>query len=111
MRRRNNDEDMSNTELGVELGEPFLAYKSDIVLGQKYRDTITGYEGVATTVTFFLNACERVGLESYDAERREVKTEVFDSPRLVHVETGVQATTERTGGPGDPNSRPGPNAR
>lgn len=96
---------------GIELGEPYLAYKSDIVMGEKYKDTITGFEGVATSVTFFLNACERVGLEGFDEERKKVLVEIFDAPRLVHIATGVQATTEKTGGDRDVASRPGANLR
>lgn len=74
-------------------------YKSDIKLGDRYRDTQTGYEGVATGVTFWQHACERVILETYDAERREVKTETFDSPRMEHCETKAKARTTKTGGP------------
>lgn len=76
-------------------------YKSDIQLGERYRDEQTGYEGVATSITFFQFACERVCLETYDAERKQVKEAVFDAPRLTSVATGQTATTERTGGPGN----------
>jgi hypothetical protein len=74
-------------------------YKSDIVMGEKYVDTQTGYEGTATIVTFFQHGCERVTLESYDAERKQIKEMTFDSPRLKSVKTGKVAETERTGGP------------
>lgn len=74
-------------------------YQSDIELGERYRDQQTGFEGVATALYFFQHACERVSVETYDPERREVKTETFDAPRLVHVTTGQQATTTRPGGP------------
>lgn len=87
------------------------AYESDIEIGKRYRDAQTGYEGVATSITFYQYACERVGLETYDAERREVKDEVFDSPRLTSVETGEQATTDRKGGPLMPNPQKRPNPR
>jgi hypothetical protein len=74
-------------------------YKSDIVLGEKYTDTQTGYEGTAILVTFFQHGCERVTLESYDADRKEIKEMTFDSPRLKSVKTGKVAETPRTGGP------------
>lgn len=74
-------------------------YKSDVVLGEKYQDTQTGYEGVAILVTFFQHGCERVTLESYDAERKEIKEMSFDAPRLKSVKTQKQVETERTGGP------------
>lgn len=72
-------------------------YKSDIKLGEKYRDEQTKIEGVATAVYFFQYACERVTLEMVVKE--ELKEYVFDAPRLVHIQSGVQATTEKTGGP------------
>jgi hypothetical protein len=74
-------------------------FETDIVLGERYRDKQTGFEGVATCVSFFQHACERVMLESYDAAKQDVKEYVFDAPRLVHVETGKQAETTKTGGP------------
>jgi hypothetical protein len=85
-------------------------YKSDIKLGERYRDEQTGFEGVATSIYFFQHACERVNIETYDPERREVKEQVFDAPRLTHVASGQRASTTRTGGPARLNegARPGP---
>ena len=72
-------------------------FKTDIVLGEKYEDEQTGLVGIATAVTFHQHACERVMIEYVkDGDLKEL---VFDAPRLVHVETGVRATTEKTGGP------------
>lgn len=79
---------------------------TDVVLGDRYRDPLTGFEGAATAVTFYLHACERVTLE-YPKDG-EVKYESFDAPRLEHVETGTQPTTTRTGGPGGREARPNP---
>lgn len=86
-------------------------YKSDVKLGERYVDEQTGYEGVATTVTFFQHACERIGLETYDPQRREVKESIFDAPRLKHVTTGATAKADRPGGPGAPNAQRGANVR
>lgn len=74
-------------------------FKSDIVLGEKYRDTQTGYEGTAVAVYFFQYGCERITVESYDSERKTIKEMTFDAPRLEHIETGKRMTTEKTGGP------------
>ena len=82
-------------------------YETDIKLGERYVDKQTGFEGIVTSITFYQHACERVALETYDAQRREVKVEVFDSPRLTSVATGVTATTTRTGGPQMPNAQGG----
>jgi hypothetical protein len=86
-------------------------YGSDIKLGERYRDDQTGFEGVATSISFFQYACERVAVEAYDAQRREVKTEVFDAPRLTSVRTNERATTDRTGGPQLPNAQRSPLSR
>ena len=74
-------------------------YASDIILGEKYRDEQTGYEGTATALYFFQYGCERVTIETLDPGRKQLVQETFDAPRLVHVETGKRATVTRTGGP------------
>lgn len=74
-------------------------YESDIVLGEKYRDTQTGIEGTAVMIGFYQHACERVVIETVVAGK--IEEYGFDAPRMVHVETGQQAATEKTGGPGD----------
>jgi hypothetical protein len=78
--------------------------KSDVKLGDRYRDPLTGFEGVATAVTFYLHACERVSLEFI--KDGEVKYEAFDAPRLIHVDTDTRPATTRTGGPGGREARP-----
>lgn len=73
------------------------SYKTDIKLGEKYKDEQTGIEGVATAIVFYQHGCERADLELVVSG--EIKTYGFDAPRLTHVETGKVATTARTGGP------------
>lgn len=80
--------------------------KTDVELGDRYRDSLTEFEGVATAVTFYLHACERVTLEFI--KDGELKYESFDAPRLIHVKTETQPTTTRTGGPGGREARPAP---
>lgn len=80
--------------------------RTDVVLGDRYRDPLTGFEGVATSVTFYLHACERVALET--VREGKVSYEGFDAPRLEHVDTGKQPTTTRTGGPGGREAAPTP---
>lgn len=75
------------------------SYRSDIKLGERYRDAQTGYEGVATAIYFFQHACERVTIETFDPNRQEVKEQTFDAPRLEHVKTGRVAATTKPGGP------------
>lgn len=40
------------------------SFKSDIKLGERYKDTQTGIEGTATAVSFYQYGCERVNLEA-----------------------------------------------
>lgn len=83
------------------------AYKSDIKLGERYRDEQTGYEGIATAIYFFQHACERVQVETYDPVKKSVIETVFDAPRLTHIKSGTQAQSTRPGGPArESNVRP-----
>lgn len=79
------------------MGKNGTKFRSDVVLGDRYRDSVTGYEGVASALYFFLNACERVNLERLD-EKGEPSSATFDAPRLVHVDTGRTPIVDRTGG-------------
>lgn len=74
-------------------------YQSDIILGEKYEDTQTGYVGVATGIHFYQHACERITLEAFEPKSKEVRELTFDAPRLVSVKTKKRATTDKTGGP------------
>jgi hypothetical protein len=74
------------------------AFKTDIKLGEKYRDNQTGIEGIASSVHFYQHACERVTLE-YVKPDRTLEELTFDSPRLTSVATGITAVTAKTGGP------------
>jgi len=84
-------------------------FKSDTKLGERYRDPLTGFEGVATGVTFYLHACERITLEF--VKDGKIEYESFDAPRLVHIRSGLQPVTERTGGPGGREAQPNRVAR
>jgi len=59
---------------------------NEVVLGQKYRDLITGYEGVVVCRTVHLYGCIRVSLQgpmNKDGELPEWKS--FDEPQLLGV--------------------------
>lgn len=72
-------------------------YRSDIDLGERYRDEQTGIEGVCVLVAFFQHACERATLEVVvDGKIEEYG---FDAPRLTHVESGSKALSDTPGGP------------
>lgn len=84
-------------------------FDSQIKLGERYRDTVTGYEGVATGAFFYLHGCERISLEQWSEAQSKLITETFDSPRLTHVPSGKDITTTKTGGyKDDPASKDAP---
>lgn len=72
-------------------------YETDIVLGERYRDTQTGIEGVATAITFYQYSCERVCLET--VINSKIEEYYFDVERVENMATMERATTEKTGGP------------
>lgn len=75
-----------------------------IKLGKRYRDTITGFEGVAVGRHEYLHGCTRITLQAMLGD--DLKEYTFDAPALEDVATGSGITSSRTGGP-----RPTPSAR
>lgn len=86
---------------------PKTTYKSDIILGERYRDPQTGIEGVATSAHFYQYACERIVLEFVKPDG-ELQENTFDAPRLESVKTGKRAEVTKTGGPGSVHERSRP---
>ena len=72
-------------------------YKSDIVLGDRYRERSTGIEGKAVAVAFFEHACERVTLRY--AHDGDVKEASFDAPEVEHIATNKVPVQQKSGGP------------
>lgn len=62
-------------------------YETDIVLGKTYKDRISGYEGVADSVYFYLNGCVRVNLVSKKLHEGKVVDATFDEQCLESVNT------------------------
>lgn len=71
-----------------------------IKLGEKYRDTVSGFEGTAVSRSEFLNGCVRYGLLGLSKDGGEPPELVFDEQQLEEVKTGRKpAATASTGGP------------
>ena len=78
-----------------------------VQLGEKYRDTLTGYEGTATSRSEYLYGCVRVCLEGPDKDGKPDEY-YFDEQRLVAVSTDQPVTTTATtGGSRRPTPRTG----
>jgi len=59
-----------------------------IVLGQKARDVITGFTGVAIARTEWLNGCVRVTIQPpLDKDKKHVQSETFDEEQLEVVKS------------------------
>lgn len=76
-----------------------------VELGESYRDTVTGFTGIATARVEFLNGCVRYTLEAGgEKPNDEPKELVFDEQRLVEAKTDqAPEPTAKRGG-----SRPTP---
>lgn len=79
-----------------------------IRLGQKVRDVVTGYTGIAVSATEFLQGCRRIGVQTLVKEDGSIPDEYgFDEPCLEVVSSGISAfvarmnpkTKEPPGGP------------
>lgn len=89
-------------EISLATGQQITFYPSNIVLGREYKHKRSEASGHAIAVSFFENACERVTLEWFEKNTltgKKMHSESFDAVDLVDVETGVQAQSEKTGGP------------
>ena len=78
-----------------------------VELGRRYRDTISGFEGVATGRYEYLYGCVRISLER--GKDGDLKSEVFDEQRLVEVVsegTRRPRPTATSGGPREAPHRP-----
>jgi hypothetical protein len=62
-------------------------YESEIKLGERYRDTATGFEGVAIALTFWQHGCGRATLKGIN-RNGEVIDYAFDAAELEVAKTG-----------------------
>lgn len=50
-----------------------------ITLGNKYKDSVTGYEGLAVSRTEYINGCTQIGLQArIDKDGKVPKIQFFD---------------------------------
>jgi hypothetical protein len=74
-----------------------------ITLGDKVRDTITGFEGIAVCRLIYLQGCDRIAVQPpVDKEGRCPEAGHFDEPQLEIVEpvkTKKEILKQDNGGP------------
>ena len=74
-------------------------------LGDKVKDTVSGYEGIVIGKSDFLFGCTRIAVQAVGLhEEKPIESQWFDEPQVELVTPGVVATdsrpkAERTGGP------------
>jgi len=72
-----------------------------ISLGQKAKDTITGFKGIAVARTEYLQGCRRVGLQPLKLkDGLPQEAQWFDEPQLVSLPSRKHKRKNDTGGPG-----------
>lgn len=78
-----------------------------IVLGDRVRDSITGFEGVAVARTDWLHGCVRYGVQSAELkDGKPIEPQWFDEPQLVKVDqVAVARASQASGGPRDDPQR------
>lgn len=73
-----------------------------IVLGNRYRDSVSGWEGVATARYEYMNGCVRIELAATDKDGAP-KSYVFDQEQVIAVDAPPveRAPKVPSGGPRD----------
>jgi hypothetical protein len=83
--------------------------KPGVELGDRVRDQVSGFTGIATSITRWLNGCVRVGIESEKLEKGKIgESYTIDATQLVVVKRAVVPAFQGEQGPGGP--RPVPKA-
>ena len=75
---------------------------SQINLGDRVKDRITGYQGIVVAITYWLNKCTRITVQSEKLkDEKPVDSSTFDDTDVVFVNHGLNVPAKRkTGGPG-----------
>jgi hypothetical protein len=70
--------------------------RQKIKLGDRYRDKVTGYEGVTTAEYVFVSGCVQYNLVRLDKDGK-LENECFDEQRLERVKAEPKTRVHRTG--------------
>ena len=74
--------------------------KAKFELGPKLQDVVTGYTGIVTAITFWLNGCVRYNIQSQSMkDGKPIDSECFDEAQLALVDDGLNVKKRATGGP------------
>lgn len=71
-----------------------------IELGQKVKDTVSGFTGIAVSKHIYLQGCVRVTLQpEVDKDGKLPECQTFDEPNLSALPVKRKEGTNKTGGP------------
>ena len=74
-----------------------------VKLGQEVRDKVTGFQGIAISITEYLQGCKRIEVQpKVDKDGKLMDMACFDEPQLEIVGSGILAEKDiikKSGGP------------
>lgn len=74
--------------------------QTEIKLGARYKDKVSGFIGVAIGATTWLNGCQTIGLRPpIDKDGKLQEAIWIDAPQIEYVEDVVAPGPQTTGGP------------
>ena len=74
--------------------------RPELKLGDKARDTISGFTGIIIAMTEWLNGCLRVTIAPTELkDGKRIESDTFDAEQIERVETAPPKVTTPTGGP------------
>lgn len=73
---------------------------TNVNLGDKVKDTVTGFKGVAIGRTIWLHGCARITVqpEGLTKEGKLFDTQAFDEPQLEVIKNKIKEGNHLTGG-------------
>lgn len=86
---------------------PFLSKEKEMIrLGDKVRDSLTGYTGTVIARTEWLHGCVRLTVQANELkDGKPVASHTFDEPQAELVEESLKPAAKPSGGPTPEPSR------
>lgn len=74
--------------------------RADIKLGDKARDTISGFSGVVIAITEWLNGCRRITIAPTELkEGKRIDSDTFDAEQVELLQAAARKPATPSGGP------------
>ena len=74
--------------------------RPNVSLGDKAKDTITGYEGIVVAITEWLNGCRRITIQPQALhDGKPIDSHTFDAEQIEVVSVAAPVALKKTGGP------------